>query len=127
SEGVQVRRHRPRRYSTSTGTKPRANNLAHREPGAPNWRGNHSRRCTTRHAHKTTCTSHISHVKRLVNLTYHWSTTREPYSARVNTTQPPMYKPASFTTDILALKTMCPYSGTNANALRVIDKHVVKQ
>ncbi|MQL74036.1 hypothetical protein Taro_006399, partial [Colocasia esculenta] len=34
----EVRRHRPRRYSTSTGTKPRANSLAHKEPGAPNWR-----------------------------------------------------------------------------------------
>ncbi|MQL90438.1 hypothetical protein Taro_023021 [Colocasia esculenta] len=33
-----VRRHRPRRYNTSTGTKPRANSMAHKEPGAPNWR-----------------------------------------------------------------------------------------
>ncbi|MQM07874.1 hypothetical protein Taro_040719 [Colocasia esculenta] len=41
SEDVQVRRHRPRRYNTSTGTKPRANSLAHRKLGAPNWRGNH--------------------------------------------------------------------------------------
>ncbi|MQL98411.1 hypothetical protein Taro_031119, partial [Colocasia esculenta] len=63
SEGVQVRRHRPRRYNTSTGTKPRANSLAHKEPGAPNWRGNHGRRHTTCHVHKTTCMSHTNHVK----------------------------------------------------------------
>ncbi|MQM13247.1 hypothetical protein Taro_046167 [Colocasia esculenta] len=63
SEGVQVRRHRPRWYNTSTGTKPRANSLAHREPRAPNWRGNHGRRRTTRHVYKTTCTSHTNHVK----------------------------------------------------------------
>ncbi|MQL77548.1 hypothetical protein Taro_009965, partial [Colocasia esculenta] len=43
SEGVQVRRHRSRRYNTSTGTKPQANSLAQREPGVPNWRGRRHR------------------------------------------------------------------------------------
>ncbi|MQL98200.1 hypothetical protein Taro_030907 [Colocasia esculenta] len=33
-----------------------------------NWRANHGRRRTTRHVHKTTCTSHTNRVKPHVNL-----------------------------------------------------------
>ncbi|MQM08501.1 hypothetical protein Taro_041359 [Colocasia esculenta] len=38
--------------------KPRANSLAHREPGAPNWRGNHSRRLLPDTHTETTCAPH---------------------------------------------------------------------